>query len=167
MTTRTATPTETPTETPTPTVKPGNGSKPVLETQSAEAKAEHFRADLTEKATQSFGTALDTLTTFGHVSQRIGGELLGQGTFAVRESLGLSAKVTTAVLDATKDVFASSNSGADPLSGWSRVVDTSTQAYTDYATRIASSAEEAAEKIREAIRVLSDEVQANAARLSR
>lgn len=140
--------------------KPTNGSEPIVTTEAHEA-------DVTEKVAQSFGSALDTFSTFGHVSQRLGSELLEQGTSAVREGFDVSAKVTGAVLDATKDTFHSLSASFDPMSGWSQLVDTSAQAYTEYATKLAASAEEATEKIREAVRVLSDEVQANAARLSR
>lgn len=149
--------------------KPSNGSKPI--------HTERGEADVTEKVTQSFGSTLDTFSTFGQVSQRIGGELLEQGTSAVRDGLEVSAKVSGAVLDATKHTFQSFSTAFEftafdsttfnPLSGWSRLLDTSATAYTDYATRLAASAEDATEKINDAIRVLSDEVQANAARITR
>ncbi len=151
MATRTATSAET---------KTANGSQPTDDT-------ERFQAELTEKATQSVSSAFDTLNTFGSVSQRIGSELLEQGTSAVREGYEVSAKVSGAVLDATKDAVNSFAVSFDPRAGWSRLLDTSAHAYTDYATRLAASAEDAGDKIRDAVRVLSEEVQANAARLSR
>jgi hypothetical protein len=142
---------------------PTNGSEPIHGSQ-------RVHANVTDKASQSLGSALETFSTLGSVSQRVGGELLEQGTSAVRDGFETSAKVTGAVLDATKDTFNSFSSFSaefDPLSTWSRLVDTSAHAYTDYATRLAASAEESTEKIRDAVRVLSDEVQASAARLSR
>lgn len=150
MATRTTTKTET---------NPTNGSAPI--------EIGRGEADLTEQASKAVGSALDAFSTFGHVSQRIGTELLEQGTTAWREGLEVSAKVGGAVLDVTKDSFTSFSATFEPLSGWSRLLDTSAQAYTDYATRLAASAEEATDKIGDAVRVLSDEVQANAARLSR
>lgn len=151
MATRTATEAE---------AKTANGSQPTED-------AERFQAEVTEKATQSLGSAFDTFNTFGTVSHRIGSELLDQGTSAVRDGYEVTAKVSGAVLDATKDAFTSFSTSFDPRSGWSRLLETSATAYTDYATRLASSAEDATEKIRDAVRVLSDEVQANAARLNR
>jgi hypothetical protein len=151
MATRTATQAET---------KTNNGSQPIND-------AEGFQAEVTEKATQSPNSGLDAISTFGHASERVGRELLAQGTSALHEGYEVSAKVTGAVLDATKDAVNSFSASFDPLSGWSRLLDTSTQAYTDSTSRLAASAEGATEKIRTAVHVLSDELQANAARLSR
>jgi|SRR5664279_421074 phage gp36-like protein len=132
--------------------KSTNGSQPI--------SLEHA----TETATETISSAVDTLSTFVQVSQRVGSEVLDSTTAAFRDGLELSAKLQSAVLDATREMMGSvASSSTQSVENWNRLLDTSTRAYGDYATRVTSVADDAAVKIRDAVQTLSDEVSAKVA----